>query len=55
MSNPWNLNLGKLVVPNIFFESMLIKELAKAYDPQSLTVRIAEGLILVDISHKAIL
>lgn len=33
LSNPWRLNLGKFVFPNIFVESMLIRELGKSYHP----------------------
>lgn len=55
MSNPWILNLGKLVVPNVFVEPMLIRELAIAYDSSRWSVRTPEGYVLLDISHRAII
>lgn len=32
ISNPWNTNLGKLVVPNIFVDIDLLKLLVRHYD-----------------------
>lgn len=55
VSNPWRLNLGKLVVPNIFVEPMLIRELAKNYHLQSMIVKTAIGHVLVDVSKEAII
>lgn len=43
ISNPWKLNLGRLVVPNVFIEPMLIEELANKFDPPSLTIRNLKG------------
>lgn len=54
VSNPWTLNLGNLVVPNVFVEPMLIRELSKAYNSPSLTIRTVKGYVLLDISHRAI-
>lgn len=54
MSNPWTLNLGNLVVQNVFVEPMLIRELVVSYDSPSKTVRSVDGYVLLDISHRAI-
>lgn len=54
VSNPWNLNLGKLVVPNVFVEPLLIRELTKNYHLRSMIVRTVTGHILLDISIDAI-
>lgn len=35
ISNAWKLNLGRLVVPNVFIEPMLIRELARKFNPPS--------------------
>lgn len=52
VSNPWRLNLGKLVVPNVFVEPMLIRELAKNYHHQSMTVKTTTDHDLVDVSKE---
>lgn len=54
MSNPWTLNLENIVVSNVFFEPMLVREVSKAYDSPSLVIKTVEGHVLLDISHKAI-
>lgn len=46
--------MGKLVVPNIFIEPILIRKLVETYDAPSLTIRTVEGYVLLDISHRAI-
>jgi len=33
VSNPWHLNLGKLVVPDVFLNVELLQLLAKQYNP----------------------
>lgn len=55
MCNPWTLNLGKLVVSNVFVDPMLIRELEKAYYVSSQMVRTIEGYVLLDISPNAII
>lgn len=36
--NPWRLNLGRLMVPNVFINVDLIKALASRYDPKRRTI-----------------
>ena len=33
MSNVWEFDIGKLVVPGVFFDSDLLTNMAKKYDP----------------------
>lgn len=44
----------KLVVVNVFVEPLLIRELAKRYHPKRMTIKVANGYILLDVSKDAI-
>lgn len=55
VSNPWNLNLGRLVVSNVFLEPILIKEIEKHYHPLSMIVRMVNGYCLLDVTKELII
>ena len=37
ISNPWTRNLGKLIMPDVFVDVDLLKELIKSYNPVSMS------------------
>ena len=47
--NIWNLDLGKLVVPNVFMDSNLLMDIAKIYHPTIRVVRRMDGECLIKI------
>lgn len=49
VSNPWRLNIGRLVVPNVFISLELIKALASKYDPKTKTIYDKDNNPLVPI------
>lgn len=55
VSNPWVVDLAKLVVPNVFVEPKLIRFLSTYYHPNSMIVETTEWKILVDISQNFII
>lgn len=44
-SNPWNLDLVKVIVPNVFIDVELIKVLAHNYKKETRTVRGIDGTL----------
>lgn len=43
VSNPWNLNFGKLVMPNVFVNIELIRALEKNYNPKTRVIHWHNG------------
>jgi hypothetical protein len=52
--NPWRLNLGRLVVLNVFVDVELIKALANKYDPNRATIKLHDGFYLCILSKDLI-
>lgn len=48
-SNPWFIDVGRLVVPNVFLEVDIIRVLAKIFEPVTKTIKRLDGPVLVDI------
>lgn len=49
--NPWNMNLAKLVMPNVFVNVELIKKLARNYNPKMRAIYSHDGSQLIIITH----
>lgn len=49
VSNPWRLNIGRLVVPNVFISLELIKSLTNRYDPKTKIIYNKDNKPLVPI------
>ena len=49
MSNVWEFDIGKLTVPTIFFDSDLLVDLAKKYDPITGWVKNHAGVNLLRV------
>lgn len=54
MCNPWKLNLGKIVVPNVFVNMDLFKLLAKHYNPNLKAICNLQGKPFVYLSKAAL-
>lgn len=54
MSNPWKMNLGKLVMPNVFFNAELIKVLAKMLNPKTWKNHLHDGSLFFPITREYI-
>lgn len=54
-SNPWTLDLAKLIVPNVFIDIELIKDLSNSYHAPTKTARLPNGGCLFDVSRDAII
>jgi len=54
MSNPWHLNLGKLVVLDVFVNVELLKLLAKHYNPSLKAICNPQGEPVIHLSKNAI-
>lgn len=55
ISNPWTLEMGKLMVPNVFFDIEIIWALSSRYHAPSKAIRLLDGQCLVDICREAII
>ena len=54
MSNIWDFDVGKLVVPSVFWDMDLLVVLAKRYDPLTRVVSNFAGDCLFDVSPSII-
>ena len=55
MSNPWTLDLAKLIVPNVFIDVEFIRVLAQSYHPATRSMRFPDGSPLVVLTKAAII
>ena len=54
MLNPWDKNLGKLLVPEVFMDVDLVKALVKAYEPTTRTFYNVDRSILCYLDKIAV-
>lgn len=53
-SNLWDLNMGRLIVPNVYMDVDLLKDIASKYDLVSRAVRAYDGVVMVKITSEEI-
>lgn len=52
IGNPWNCDLGKLIVPNVYIDVDLLKEIVANYDPVTRTIKTYDGKEMVKITKE---
>lgn len=50
----WKMDMGKLVVPNVYVDVDLVKDIAARYDPVSKNFRACNGAEVIKITKEGI-